>query len=192
MLYLTSYSLENGVKMKVQNGQKVHVHYKGTLKDGTVFDESRARGKTLSFTVGGGRMLKGFNDTVLGMGEGEVRSVTIEPEDAYGFHDSGALQAVDKGHFGEGFEFKIGEIVQGNGPRGPFVARIHTVEGDNVVLDFNHPLAGEQLQFEIELVSFDSWNLKMKKAELLEAAELQGIEIPSRATKAQILEALSA
>ena len=178
--------------MKVKNGQNVQVHYKGTLKDGTVFDESRARNRTLNFRVGSGQMLKGFNDTVLGMSKGDVRNVTLSPEDAYGFHDPGALQGVDKGFFGEGFEFKIGEIVQGNGPRGPFIAKIHDVEGDTVVLDFNHPLAGEELNFEIELVSFEGWSNSMKKTELLEAAEAQGITVPSKATKAQILEALNA
>ena len=72
------------------------------------------------------------------------------------------------------------------------MARIKTVEGDQVVLDFNHPLAGEELSFEIEMVSFSGWSNSMKKAELLEAAELQGINISSKATKAQILEALNA
>ena len=178
--------------MKVQNGHNVQVHYKGTLSDGTVFDESRGRERTLDFRVGSGKMLKGFNDAVVGMKRGDIRNVTLSPEDAYGFHDPGALQSVDKQFFGEGFEFRIGELVQGNGPRGPFVARIKTVEGDQVVLDFNHPLAGEELNFEIEMVSFSGWSNSMKKAELLEAAELQGINISSKATKAQILEALNA
>ncbi len=107
--------------MKVQNGHNVQVHYKGTLSDGTVFDESRGRERTLDFRVGSGKMLKGFNDAVVGMKRGDIRNVTLSPEDAYGFHDPGALQSVDKQFFGEGFEFRIGELVQGNGPRGPFV-----------------------------------------------------------------------
>ena len=89
--------------MKVQNGHNVQVHYKGTLSDGTVFDESRVRNKTLDFRVGSGQMLKGFNDAVVGMKKGDIRNVTLSPEDAYGFHDPGALQSVDKQFFGEGF-----------------------------------------------------------------------------------------
>ena len=86
--------------MKVQNGHNVQVHYKGTLSDGTVFDESRVRNKTLDFRVGSGQMLKGFNDAVVGMKKGDIRNVTLSPEDAYGFHDPGALQSVDKQFFG--------------------------------------------------------------------------------------------
>jgi len=177
--------------MKVENGYNVQVHYKGTLSDGTVFDESRGRGKTLDFRVGSGRMLKGFNDAVVGMKKGDVRSVTLTPDDAYGFHDPGALQSVDKQFFGEGFEFRIGELVQGNGPQGPFVARINSVEGDQVILDFNHPLAGEELEFEIEMVSFAGWTSKTKKADLLEIAETRGIQVSSKATKSEIIQALS-
>ena len=155
VIFLESYSLSNGVIMKVESGHNVQVHYKGTLKDGTVFDESRTRGKTLDFEVGSGKMIGGFNDAVVGMKRGETKTVTISPESAYGFHDPGALQAVEKSFFGEGFEFKTGEMVQGQGPRGPFVAKIHTIEEEKVVLDFNHPLAGEELNFEIELVSVE-------------------------------------
>jgi len=60
---------------------------------------------------------------------------------------------VPKSAFGEGFEFLVGEVVQGNGPRGPFMAKIQEERDEDVLLDFNHPLAGEELNFEIELVS---------------------------------------
>jgi peptidylprolyl isomerase len=187
-------------QMQVKNGNTVSVHYKGTLSDGTVFDESRARGKTLNFTVGSGQMIGGFNDAVVGMATGDVKTVTISPEQAYGFHDPGSLQAVEKAAFGEGFEFRTGELVEGNGPRGPFVARIHALEEEKVVLDFNHPLAGEELTFEIELVSSGAstaastseWTSSMKKAELLEVAKTRGLSVTTRSTKAQIIDALGA
>ncbi len=189
--------------MKVENGSNVKVHYKGTLKDGSIFDESRARGKPLGFTIGSGRMLKKFNDTVAAMSIGEVKQITIEPEEAYGYHDSTALHAVPKERFGPDFEFKKDSVVRGDGPMGPFVARIHEIEETNVVLDFNHPLAGEQLNFEIELLEVTAgtetetppvgnWSASMKKAELLDIARAQGLNVNTRSTKAQIVEALSA
>jgi peptidylprolyl isomerase len=192
-----------GEKMKVENGSNVKVHYKGTLKDGSVFDESKVRGKPLSFTIGSGNMLKKFNDTVADMSIGEVKNITCEPEEAYGYYDSSALHAVQKERFGPDFEFKKGNVVRGDGPLGPFVAKIHEIEEERVVLDFNHPLAGEQLNFEIQLIEVEAspeedsqpvgtWSASMKKAELLDIAREQGLEVNTRSTKAQIVEALSA
>ena len=185
--------------MKVENGSNVKVHYKGTLKDGSIFDDSRVRGKPLSFTIGSGHMLKKFNDTVAEMSVGDSTQITIEPEEAYGYYDSNALNAVPKERFGPDFEFKKGAIVRGDGPYGPFVAKIHEIEEERVILDFNHPLAGEQLNFEIELLEVEAgtvpvgnWSASMKKAELLDIARQQGLDVNTRSTKAQIVEALSA
>ena len=82
--------------MKVTTGQNVNVHYKGTLSDGTEFDNSRIRGQLLSFEVGSGRMIPGFNDAVVGMSVGEVKSVTIPPDNAYGPRNEQAVQPVPK------------------------------------------------------------------------------------------------
>ena len=186
--------------MKVATGHNVNVHYKGTLSDGTVFDNSRARDQVLSFQVGSGRMISGFNDAVLGMTVGETKTVTIQPENAYGQRNENAVQNVPRAAFGEDFEFEIGGTVQGNGPMGPFLAKIVEVTDDSVLLDMNHPLAGETLNFEIELVSNDSgvaavtggtWSPKMKKAELLEFAKSKGLKVNTRTTKAQLIAALS-
>ena len=184
--------------MKVTNGHNVKVHYRGTLTDGTEFDNSRVRGQTLDFEVGSGRMIRGFNDAVLGMAPGETKQVTLNPEAAYGEHNPQALQSVPKEAFGEDFNFEVGGMVQGNGPQGTFVAKIAALEEDAVVLDMNHPLAGQQLNFEIELVANDggpvnaNWSASMKKAELLEIAKSQGLSVTTRSTKAQIIEALTA
>jgi peptidylprolyl isomerase len=141
--------------MKAKNGHNVQVHYKGTLSDGTEFDNSRTRGTTLNFEIGSDRMIRGFNDAVVGMKAGETKSVTIVSEQAYGPRDPEATQVVPKEAFGEGFEFKIGEVIQGNGPAGPFMAKIQEVATSEVTIDLNHPLAGEDLNFEIEVVSVD-------------------------------------
>jgi FKBP-type peptidyl-prolyl cis-trans isomerase 2 len=141
--------------MKVTNGHNVKVHYKGTLTDGTEFDNSRTRGQTLDFQVGASRLIRGFNEALLGMTEGQTKKVTIPPESAYGSRDPEALKTVPKEAFGEEFKFKVGGTIQGNGPAGPFLAKIHALEEEQVILDMNHPLAGEELNFEIELVEVD-------------------------------------
>tara|TARA_R110000744_G_scaffold262627_2_gene377200 strand:- start:1507 stop:1935 length:429 start_codon:yes stop_codon:yes gene_type:complete len=141
--------------MKVENGHSVKVHYKGTLNDGTEFDNSKARGKTLDFEVGSPRLIAGFSNAVLGMIEGETKSVTLEADVAYGPVDPNAFQEVPRVQFGEDFAFEIGGMIRGNGPQGPFLAKIHEINDDNITLDYNHPLAGKDLSFEIELVEVD-------------------------------------
>lgn len=182
--------------MKVQNGNKISVHYRGTLKDGTEFDNSRIRGSALTFEVGSGRMIPGFNDAVVGMTTGDIKSINIPMDKAYGPRIEEAVQPVPKTSFGEGFEFIKGGLVQGKGPRGPFVAKVQEIEDAHVILDFNHPLAGEDLNFEIEVLTVEeatqlaSWKKSMKKAELLEVAQSNNLSVSSKSTKAQIIEAL--
>ena len=187
--------------MKVENGHFVSVHYKGTLLDGTEFDNSRVRGNTLQFEVGSGMMIPGFDSALVGMSVGDTKTVILAPEDAYGPRLPDALRPAEKKAFGADFEFVIGDVVQGNGPDGhSFLAKIHEIQDDVVILDLNHPLAGETLTFEIELVEartsmtpeiqMANWNAKMKKAELLEVAKSRGLPVNTKSTKAQIIEAV--
>jgi len=184
--------------MKVTNGHNVKVHYKGTLTDGTEFDNSRVRDETLDFEVGSGRMIRGFNNAVVGMSVGETKTFSIAPEEAYGQRNPNAFQPVPRTAFGPDFEFLVGETIQGNGPAGPFLAKIHELQEDNVILDMNHPLAGEDLTFEVEMIAAESetttanWSASMKKAELLEVAKSRGLTVNTKSTKAQIIEALGA
>lgn len=135
-------------------GNNVEVHYVGTFEDGTEFDNSHVRGETLNFEVGAGRMIKGFDQAVVGMTEGETKSITLTPDVAYGERMEEAMQSVPMAAFGPDFTFEVGGMIQGNGPQGPFVAKIHSVEQENeqVLLDMNHPLAGKNLNFKIEMV----------------------------------------
>lgn len=181
--------------MQAKFGSTVNVHYKGTLSDGTEFDNSRQRGEPLKFEVGSGYMISGFNNAVNGMTVGEVKSVQLEPEEAYGEYFPEALQAVPRGAFAPDFEFILGGTIQGNGPEGPFLAKIHEVQDDTVTLDMNHPLAGKQLNFEIELLSVAAeqaieWKKSWRKAELFDVAVRSGLNVDTKATKAQIIEAL--
>lgn len=181
--------------MKVQNGNNVSVHYRGTLNDGTEFDNSKHRGQALSFEVGSGKMLPGFDRALVGMTVGQTKNVNLSADEAYGQRIPDAVQTVPKTAFPPDFEFLVGEVIQGNGPQGPFLAKIQEEAEQEVILDFNHPLAGEDLSFEIELVSLDgaatsSWNSKMKKSDLLDIARSAGLSVNTKSTKKDILEAL--
>ena len=140
----------------VEKGQTVSVHYVGTLEDGTQFDSSHDRDETLTFEVGSGQMIKGFDSALPGMTVGEKKEITLTPTDAYGDVIAESFQMAPLTAFPEDFEFLVGNTVYGQTGEGQqFTARIHEVMDDGVMLDFNHPLAGKNLTFEIELVSID-------------------------------------
>ena len=139
---------------EVKPGQSVSVHYTGKLEDGNIFDSSHNRDQTLTFTVGSGQMITGFDNALVGMTVGETKTVTLEPSEAYGDLNPEALQTTPRSVFPEGLELKLNELVRGRDQAGQVItARVHELEKDSVVLDFNHPLAGKKLTFEIELVS---------------------------------------
>tara|TARA_R110002110_G_scaffold13376_1_gene64054 strand:- start:2213 stop:2713 length:501 start_codon:yes stop_codon:yes gene_type:complete len=138
----------------VKKGQTVSVHYVGTLDDGTEFDNSRARGDVISFEVGSGQLIPGFDNALPGMTVGETKNVAVTAADAYGDVNPQAVETVPKTVFPPDMPLEVGGMVQGRAPTGqPVVARINAVEEDSVTLDMNHPLAGKNLNFEIELVS---------------------------------------
>lgn len=138
--------------MKVELGHNVQIHYVGTHVDGTEFDNSRARGQPITFKVGDHRMIRGFSSAIVGMTEGETKSFTIPPEEAYGERNEAATRDVPIVDFGE-IEVEVGGMVKGNGPRGPFLAQVTAIQNETVTLDMNHPLAGKELNFEIEVLS---------------------------------------
>ena len=139
--------------MKVKKGDSVKVHYVGTLNDGNEFDNSYKRGSTLDFKVGEGQMIKGFDNAVAEMNVGDKKTINIKPEEAYGERKEEAIMAVAKDNFPPDFIAKEGEMVQGRTESGqPINALIIEVQDNDIILDMNHPLAGEELNFEIELV----------------------------------------
>ena len=137
-----------------ENGKNVKVHYKGTLQDGTVFDSSRERNQTMDFQLGGGQLLPDFENNVVGMGVGQTKSFNIP--NAYGDINPEAIFKVPRASFPENFEFQVGQRVGGANENGqPVTAVIRAVEDDGVVMDHNHPLAGEDLNFEVELMEVE-------------------------------------
>ena len=138
---------------KVKNGDTVSVHYVGTFEDGTEFDSSHSRNDPLSFEVGAGNMIPGFESAVGGMTVGETKSISLSPDDAYGDINPVAVQEIPRGNFAPDFEFQVDATIYGHDDSGqPMMAKIVSLNEDTVKLDFNHPLAGKNLKFEIELI----------------------------------------
>lgn len=133
----------------VQSGDNVSVHYTGTLDDGAVFDSSIGRA-TLDFTAGAGQMIAGFDAAVMGMAVGDTKTFRLSPTEAYGERSDDLIIEVGLDVVPEG-TVAGQELVDGVGNRVVVVE----VRDDVVVLDQNHPLAGEFLTFEIELVAIN-------------------------------------
>jgi FKBP-type peptidyl-prolyl cis-trans isomerase 2 len=139
---------------KVEKGNTVSVHYCGTFSDGTEFDNSKNREEPMTFTVGAGQMISGFESALDGMEVGETKSVSLSPDEAYGNVNKEWVQPVPRSNFPADFDLIDGATVQGQRPDGQmFVAKIVSHDDDTAILDFNHPLAGRNLNFSIELIN---------------------------------------
>jgi len=137
--------------MAPKPGDTVKVHYRGTLDDGTEFDSSEGR-EPLEFQIGSGQVIPGFDAAVSGLEPGGKATVTIPAAEAYGEHNEEGLQPFPVSAFPSPPE--VGWAVQLSGPNGEVVPAVVTSINDDetVTLDFNHPLAGQDLTFELELV----------------------------------------
>ena len=137
---------------QAKNGDTVRVHYTGTLEDGTVFDSSSGR-DPLEFTLGTGGVIPGFENAVVGMNPGDKISTTIPAQDAYGPRMEEMVLVVPKDQLPEGFDPQVGQQLGLQHPSGEMIpVTITNVTDDQVTLDANHPLAGQDLTFAIELV----------------------------------------
>jgi len=140
----------------VKSGDNVSVHYKGTLDDGVVFDSSHNREEPLTFQVGSGQVIPGFDQALVGMIPGSTKNVKVTHDQAYGPRNAEATEVVPKTAFPPGFPFEVGQTVQGQGKTGqPMAATILAEDKFTVTLDLNHPLAGQNLNFELNLVSIN-------------------------------------
>ena len=138
----------------VNEGQTVSLHYVGTFDDGTEFDSSRTRNQPLTFQVGSGQVIPGFDTAVRSMTVGETRDVRIEAAEAYGEVNPEAFQDVPRVIFDPEMELIVDATVYGQQPDGSqMMARIVEFNDETVRLDLNHPLAGKPLNFNIELLT---------------------------------------
>lgn len=136
---------------EAKSGDTVRIHYKGTLGDGTVFDSSQGR-EPLEFTLGTGQVIPGFEQAVQGMTPGDKKAVTIPSEEAYGPRRDEQVMTVNRGDFPPHIEPEVGQQLQLQQGDQSVVVRVTEVSDSQVKLDANHPLAGEDLTFELELV----------------------------------------
>lgn len=138
--------------MPAKNGDTVLVHYTGTLSDGTMFDSSRD-GDPLESVLGQNMLIPGFENAILGMKEGDTKTVTIPPDQAYGDRAEELILALPASEVPGHMKPEVGMLVQlamDNGEE--FEAVITDIGDEEITLDANHPLAGEALTFELELV----------------------------------------
>lgn len=133
-------------------GDTVRLHYTGRLDDGTEFDSSAGR-EPLEFTLGQGAVIAGFERAVMGMTVGEAKTVTIACDDAYGPHREDGVEVVERSMIPAEIELEVGGQVRADGPDGePVVLTVAALDEETVTLDGNHPLAGHDLTFDLELV----------------------------------------
>ncbi len=141
--------------MKAKANDNVKVHYKGKLTSGEVFDSSEGR-EPLAFTVGGGQMIKGFDNAVDGMELNEKKTVTIPAKDAYGEHRNELIQQIPKSNLPEDMNPEIGQkLVATNDLGHQTQVSVIDVTDEDITIDANHDLAGKDLVFDIELVEIN-------------------------------------
>ncbi|RLB07333.1 MAG: peptidylprolyl isomerase [Deltaproteobacteria bacterium] len=137
---------------KAKEGDIVKVHYTGKLKDGNVFDSSRD-GEPLELILGAGQVIPGFESAVIGMSPGEVKTFEISAEEAYGPYREELVLEIDKGRVPEDLNLEVGQQLVLRQAQGEVVrVTVTDISEETVTLDANHPLAGEDLIFEVQLV----------------------------------------
>lgn len=140
---------------KAQKNDKVKVHYTGRLTSGEQFDTSEGR-EPLEFTVGAGQMIQGFDAAVLGMQIEEKKTVTLAPEEAYGPVFDQLISKVEKKALPQDMKVEVGQFLVATAPDGNQTRVLVKEVGENdITIDANHPLAGKELIFDIELVAIN-------------------------------------
>lgn len=136
-------------------GNKIAIHYTGTLADGSVFDSSEGR-EPLSFTMGEGQIIPGLESALDGLSEGDEKTVTVPADDAYGQKNPQAVQQVPRATIPDNIPLDLGTQLQMQTPDGQAIpVTVAEVTEEHVLLDANHPLAGKDLTFEVKVVSVD-------------------------------------
>jgi len=136
--------------MQIENRKVVGIEYTMSLESGEILDSTT--GEPFTFLVGAGEIFPKLEEALIGMNVGEEKDVILEPEDAFGEYDPEAVQVIPKEYFGE--EPEVGMQYYAHfegGEEIPFYVK--EVKGDNVTIDFNHPLAGKRIHFHVKVVS---------------------------------------
>lgn len=140
--------------MQIEKGRKVSIHYTLTNPQGDVLDSSEGR-EALAFTAGAGEIIPGLDDALMGKTAGEHVDVVIEPAQAYGERLEEAVQQVPREQLKDIPELQAGMPLQAETPQGPVTVFVAEVRDDVVVIDGNHPLAGETLHFSVDIAKVE-------------------------------------
>lgn len=141
----------------VTKGNVVTLHYRGTLDDGSEFDSSYKRDEPMTVTVGSGQLISGFDKALEGMTQGETKRFTLSPDQAYGEHNPEATTTLERSIFPEDFPLEKDMVVPLDGPGGrSYLATLTELNEDTVTADLNHPMAGKDLTFEIEVLEIET------------------------------------
>tara|TARA_B100000809_G_scaffold43232_1_gene37512 strand:+ start:3807 stop:4250 length:444 start_codon:yes stop_codon:yes gene_type:complete len=139
------------MKLEVELGTKVTLHFALVLEDGDIID-SNFETAPATFTVGDGNLLPGFESTLMGLVNGDEREFTIPPEDAFGQHNPQNVQRVDRSNFDQQ-ELEIGAMFSFQNGDGELPGVIVEFEDDEILIDFNHPLAGKNIIFQVKIMN---------------------------------------
>jgi len=143
--------------MAIKKGDKVKIHYEGTLEDGTMFDSSEKHGSPIEFEVGSGQVIKGFDDAVIGMEKDQEKDIKLQPSEAYGEQNPELVKKIPAENLPKEQEVKPGMVLMMGLPNGAQIpAKVMDVNEKEATLDLNHPLAGKVLNFKLKVVDISS------------------------------------
>ncbi|PDH28489.1 MAG: peptidylprolyl isomerase [SAR92 bacterium MED-G29] len=141
------------MNLQIQTGTSVTLHFSLALENGHIVD-SNFEGNPATFSVGDGNLLPGFESSLLGLEVGDEREFIIPPENAFGQHNTQNVQSVDRGNFDEA-DLEIGSILSFQNGDGELPGVIIALEENLVMVDFNHPLSGKNIVFQVKIVEIN-------------------------------------
>ncbi|MBT7564358.1 peptidylprolyl isomerase [Porticoccaceae bacterium] len=145
------------MKLQIETGMSVTLHFSLVLEDGHIID-SNFESEPATFSVGDGNLLPGFESTLMGLVNGDEREFTIPPEQAFGQHNPQNVQAVERGNFDQE-ELELGAMFSFQNGDGELPGVIVDVDDNEVVIDFNHPLAGKNIIFQVKIIDIAPKNI---------------------------------
>lgn len=145
------------MKLQIETGMSVTLHFSLVLEDGHIID-SNFESEPATFSVGDGNLLPGFESTLMGLVNGDEREFTVPPEQAFGQHNPQNVQAVERGNFDQE-ELELGAMFSFQNGDGELPGVIVDVDDNEVVIDFNHPLAGKNIIFQVKIIDIAPQNI---------------------------------
>ena len=145
------------MKLQIETGMSVTLHFSLVLEDGHIID-SNFESEPATFSVGDGNLLPGFESTLMGLVNGDEREFTIPPEQAFGQHNPQNVQAVERGNFDQE-ELELGAMFSFQNGDGELPGIIVDVDDNEVMIDFNHPLAGKNIIFQVKIIDIAPQNI---------------------------------